>query len=61
MRSASVVALDQLHHERRDAVGSLEAVDLRDVRMVERREDLRFALEARQTIGIVAQTPRAEP
>ena len=44
-----VLALDELHHEGRDAVGlSLDAVDLRDVRMVERRERLRFALEARR-------------
>ena len=43
---------DQLEHQRLDAVGLLEAVDRRDVRMVERREHLRLALEARQPLGV---------
>ena len=41
-------AVDELEHE-----GPLfEAVDLRDVRMVERRQHLRLALKARDAIGI---------
>ena len=44
--------LDQLQHQRRDAVGLLQAVDLRDVRVVERGEDFGFALEAGQPLGI---------
>ena len=47
--------LDQLHHERTDAVGLLQAVDLRDVRMIQRRQRLGFALEARQPLGICAK------
>ena len=46
-------AFDQLHHQRVLAAGILEAVDLRDVRMIERREELRFPAEPRQAIGIV--------
>ena len=33
----------------------LEAVDRRDVRMVERGEDLRLALEAREPLGIARE------
>ena len=36
----------------RDAAAVLEAVDLRDVRMIQRGERLRFALEARQAVGV---------
>ena len=36
----------------RDLAGFFEAVQLRDVRMVERRERARFAREARDAIGI---------
>ena len=53
MRSASVGAFDQLHDERADAARILEAVNLRDVRMIERREHLRLAAEAREALGIV--------
>ena len=38
-----VLALDQLHHERTEAVGFFETVDLRDVGMIQRRERLGFA------------------
>ncbi len=44
--------LDQFHDERRHAVALLEAVDVRDVRMVQRREDFGFALEPRQPLGV---------
>jgi hypothetical protein len=43
-----VLALDQLHHER----VVFDAVDCRDVRMIERRQHLRFAREAREAIGV---------
>ena len=33
----------------------LQAVDVRDVRMVQRREDFRFALEAREALGSARQ------
>ena len=44
--------LDQLQHQRRGAARLLEAVDRRDVRVVERRQHLGLALEARQAIGV---------
>ena len=47
--------LDQLQHERLDAVRFFKAVDRGDVRMVERREHLRLALEAREPIGIARE------
>lgn len=47
--------LDQLHHERGDPATVLEAVDAGDVRVVERREDFRFALEADEPILIVRE------
>ena len=43
---------DELHHERLHAVGFFEAVDGRNVRMVQRREHFRFALESRETLGV---------
>ena len=46
-------AFDQLHHQGVLAAGIFEAVDLRDVRMIEGREELRFAAEPCEAIGIV--------
>ena len=43
--------LDELEHERI----LLEAVNARDVRMIQRREELGFALEPRQTFAIVRE------
>ena len=43
---------NQLHHQRNDSSRSLETVDRRDVRVTQRSEDFRLALEARQPIGI---------
>src|SRR5262249_47238842 len=45
--------LDELHDEKRSVVALLDAVDVRDVGMVQRRQDLRFAAEPRKTIRIV--------
>ena len=50
---AQIVTLDEFHDQRGGVPGLLEAVDLRDVRMVERGERPRLALEARQPLGIV--------
>ena len=50
-----VLALDQLHHQRAHATALLEAVNVRDVRMVERGERLRFAREPRQPIRIAGE------
>ena len=44
--------LDQLHHQRGLAVSAFKAVDGRDVRMIQRGEDFRFALEPRQSLAI---------
>ena len=46
------VTLDQLEHKGRHAAGVLETVDSPDVRMIERCEQSRFALEARRAIGV---------
>ena len=40
------LAIDQLHDQRVHAATFLDAVNLRDVRMIERREDVRLTLEA---------------
>jgi len=47
----------QLQHERLDAIRFLEAVNSRDVRVVQRGEDLRFAFEAGQPIGVGGEEP----
>ena len=48
-----ILAFDELEHERGNAVRLLEPVDVGDVRMVQRREHLRFATEPRQPIRVV--------
>ena len=50
-----VITLDEFHYERADPVRLLQAMNVRDVRVVQRREHLRFPLEARQAIGIVGK------
>ena len=50
-----ILALDQLHHEGLHAVGVLQPVDRGDVRMIQRGEDFRFALKARQAVGVGCQ------
>ena len=45
-----IVAADELHNERADRPGVLESVDLRDVRVIQRRERLRLADESLQAI-----------
>ena len=47
--------LDQLQHECLDAVRFFKAVDRGDIRMVERREHLRLALEACEPVGIAGE------
>ena len=54
-----ILAVDELHHQRAHVAGVLEAVDLRDVRMVERRKRLRFALEPRQAFADRRRPPPA--
>jgi hypothetical protein len=48
-------ALHELHDERANAARLLEPVHLRDVRMIERREDLRLPLEAREPLRVGRQ------
>jgi hypothetical protein len=45
---SQVLALDQLHHQR----GPFEAIDLRDVGMIQRGERLGFTPEPGEPIGI---------
>jgi hypothetical protein len=44
---------NEFHDERMNARGFLEAVDLRNVRVIQGRERLRFPLEPRQPLGFV--------
>ena len=50
-----VVALDEFHHERAHAATLFKTVDVRDVRVIERRKRLRFAIEAREPIGVAGE------
>ena len=47
-----ILPLDELHDECDDSVALLEAVDVRDVRMVQRRQRPGFAVEARAPVGV---------
>jgi hypothetical protein len=49
------LALDEFHDDGSYVAGFLEAVDLRDVGVIELREHLRFALEARESLGVVRE------
>jgi hypothetical protein len=44
--------LDQLHHQRTGAFAFFKPVNRRDVRMIERREDLRLAAETGEPVGV---------
>ena len=50
-----ILAFDQLHHQRVRITAFLESVNVRDVRMVECGEGLRFAREPRQPIRIAGE------
>ena len=47
-----IVTLNEFHHQRTHTARLFEAVYVRDVRMVQRCEDFRFALKAREPIVI---------
>ena len=51
------LSIDQLQHQRVNAVMLLQPVDGGDVGMIERGQRTRFALEARQPIGDRIETP----
>ena len=53
-----VLALDELEREEGLAVGLLEPVDGGDVRVVERGEQMRLALEAGEAIGVLRDLGR---
>src|SRR5262249_42213293 len=53
-------AFDELQHERVNPARVLETVNGRDIRVVERREDLRFAFEARESIRIARKRGRQD-
>jgi hypothetical protein len=48
-----IVAVDELHHQRPDTAGFLEAVKVRDSGMVQRGEGLRFAHEPGASFRVV--------
>ena len=50
-----VLALDEFHDQRLDAVGFFGAVDGRDVWMIQRRQQSSLAFEARAPLGIGAE------
>jgi hypothetical protein len=54
------VAVDELHDEEPDADDLVVAVDGRDVGVVERGEDLGFALEAGEPLGVRGERGRKE-
>ena len=49
---------DPLHHQRNGPVGLLQSVDVRDARMVQRREDFGFALEPGEPVWIARHRSR---
>ena len=46
------LALNELHHQCSSAGGFLEAIDMRDVRVIQRREHLCLALESGQPLRV---------
>jgi peroxiredoxin len=55
IRSASVGPFHQFHHQRADSAIFFEPVDRRNIRMIERCQHLRLALQSRQSIGVVEE------
>ena len=51
-------SLDQLQHQRPRTLGFLDAVDLRDVGVVEAGEDLRLPREPGEAVGIIREGVR---
>ncbi len=50
-----IVAVDQLHHDGTHTATLFEAVDVRDVRVIDGRQRLRFAREPREPVGIAGE------
>ena len=55
-----ILALDQFHDERTDTARFFEAMDVRDVRVIQRRQRLRFARKPGQAIGIAGKGVRKD-
>ena len=55
-----ILALDQFHHEGVQAGRFLDRIDRRDVRMIQRRERLRLALEPRHAFGVGGERVRQD-
>ena len=53
-------SLHQLQHERGRGAGVLDAVDAGDVRMIERGQHTRFALESREPLGVCRERARQD-
>jgi hypothetical protein len=49
---------DEFHDERRLTVAAPDAIDMRNVRMIQRGERLRFLLEARNAAGVLGERLR---
>ena len=56
--SRMVQSFDQFHDERLHAVRLFQAVDMRDVRVVEGRKDLRFAPESSEPVRVCRERIR---
>jgi hypothetical protein len=52
-----VFAVNELHHERADTARVFDAVNVCDVRVVQRREHVRFALETGEAIDVAGEQP----
>jgi hypothetical protein len=53
-----VFTFDQFHHQRGATSTLFEAMDVGDVRVVQRREELCFPLETRKALGIIGERIR---
>ena len=51
-----IVALDQFHHQRPNTTGFFEAVNVRDIRIVQGHERLCFAGEPGQAVGVAGES-----
>ena len=51
-------SFDNLHHNATRCAGAFDPVYLGDVRVIQRREGLRFPLESRKPVGILSEVFR---
>jgi hypothetical protein len=55
-----VLAFDEFHDQRTDAIRFFQSVDMRDVRMIERCERLGFACESGESVGVIGERIRED-